>query len=318
MRRNASRPILPLPDVLVTVHARAQRRLRIVDMHDGDATRGPRCDRDRQWFATTRPQCDVVAGFKRMRRIHANAQRQIRRRSRMARNSSNREPTAEPIPAVFSSSTLSPPKTEVPRAACRNPCATARPPPRESAARRPRMHHQTIRAERQRANHLIVKCLDRPRPHHRIGRRQIDQVIGVDDQRAERQFRAPRAKSLPRPPPRCATRRAATCADWPKKSAARCSPAFERIPATPEGPRRWRCECRRVCCRRASAQVQAPVRVPAGIRPRRHTRVHELAVRRPCVSKRWVNVHSIGCATVPQTRIKKLRPPVRLLRDRTA
>ena len=56
------------------------------------------------------------------------------------------------------------------------------------------MHDKVISAQRDRAYDFIVICLDRADTHHRIGCRQIDQVIGVDDQRAEAEFGALGAK----------------------------------------------------------------------------------------------------------------------------
>ncbi len=56
------------------------------------------------------------------------------------------------------------------------------------------MHDEVISAQRDRAHDFIVICLNRAHAHHRIGCRQIDQVIGVDDQRAEAEFGALGAK----------------------------------------------------------------------------------------------------------------------------
>ncbi len=98
---------------------------------------------------------------------------------------------------------------------------------------RTRMHHQKIGAQSSARTHLVVKCLDRTDAHHRIGGRQIDQIIGVDDQRAEAQRRA-LGPELRRIDFRNASiRRAATCADWRKKSAVRCSRASQAISSAP-------------------------------------------------------------------------------------
>jgi len=56
------------------------------------------------------------------------------------------------------------------------------------------MHNQIIRTQRDPAHDFVVKRLDRPNAHHWIGSPQIDQVIGMDDQRAEAKFGAPGAK----------------------------------------------------------------------------------------------------------------------------
>ncbi len=52
------------------------------------------------------------------------------------------------------------------------------------------MHDEVIGAQRDSAYDFIVICLNRADAHDRIGCRQIDQVIGVDDQRPEAEFGA--------------------------------------------------------------------------------------------------------------------------------
>jgi hypothetical protein len=60
---------------------------------------------------------------------------------------------------------------------------------------RTRMRDEKIRAQRYRANQLIMKRLDRPRAHHSFGRRQIDQVVVMNNEWPEAQLRAARPKS---------------------------------------------------------------------------------------------------------------------------
>ncbi len=54
------------------------------------------------------------------------------------------------------------------------------------------MRNQKIRAQRYRANKFIMKRLNGTRAHHAIRRRQIDQVIVVDDQRPQAKLGAAR------------------------------------------------------------------------------------------------------------------------------
>src|SRR5712671_6980303 len=56
------------------------------------------------------------------------------------------------------------------------------------------MQNDEIGAEGDAANEFIVKCLNRAGTQHGLLRGQIDQVIGVDDQRAEAESFAARAK----------------------------------------------------------------------------------------------------------------------------
>ncbi len=83
----------------------------------------------------------------------------------------------------------------MPRAACRMPCAMSamawlRSPPKPRA----RVRHQKIRAQRHGAHQFVVKRLNRSRAHHPVGRRQIDQIIVMDDHRTQAQLGAARPK----------------------------------------------------------------------------------------------------------------------------
>src|ERR1700722_2803465 len=55
-----------------------------------------------------------------------------------------------------------------------------------------RMGNEEIRAERYRADQFIMKRLDRPRAHHSIRTREIDQIIVVNDERSEAKLRPAR------------------------------------------------------------------------------------------------------------------------------
>src|SRR5580700_10578103 len=54
------------------------------------------------------------------------------------------------------------------------------------------MRNEEIRAQRYCADQLIMKRLDRPRAHHTIGRRKIDQIVVVNDERSEAKLRSAR------------------------------------------------------------------------------------------------------------------------------
>ena len=58
-----------------------------------------------------------------------------------------------------------------------------------------RMDHEIVRAESERSHNFLMECLHGARAQHGIGRRQIDQVVSVDDERTERQFFAAVAES---------------------------------------------------------------------------------------------------------------------------
>ena len=74
------------------------------------------------------------------------------------------------------------------------------------------MRHKKIRAQRHRANQLVMKRLNRPRAHHPVRRGQVNQVIIVNDHRPKPEFLAARAepcrvhlgnaRASPRPHPR--------------------------------------------------------------------------------------------------------------------
>ena len=214
MREDAAKRLeanLAAPDVLVPVHARTQRRLRVIDVQDGDALAAPRCDRGQRWFAPAQPRCEsrsrpqMRAPYPGKRPAAAPA---LGREWLATPRSAS--PPPNPFPPCSRAARASRPRVGCavrsqqrrhPRNECLARLAAVLARPRESPLperRRPptRMHHQKIRAERQRANHLIVKRLNRPRPQDGIGRCQIHQIIRVDDQRPQPQFRAPRAKSL--------------------------------------------------------------------------------------------------------------------------
>src|SRR5256885_13987197 len=56
------------------------------------------------------------------------------------------------------------------------------------------MNDQEIRAERDATNEFVMKRLNRARSEHGLRRSQIDQVIRVNNERAEAKLRAPCAK----------------------------------------------------------------------------------------------------------------------------
>src|SRR6266404_5191569 len=57
------------------------------------------------------------------------------------------------------------------------------------------MDNHKLGAERDTANELVVKRLDRAGAEHGLLRGEVDQIVGVDDQRAEAEFLAARAES---------------------------------------------------------------------------------------------------------------------------
>ena len=58
------------------------------------------------------------------------------------------------------------------------------------------MHHQEVGTQRHGTDNFIMEGLNRARLQHALRRRQIDQIICVNHQRAEFQFITPRAKRL--------------------------------------------------------------------------------------------------------------------------
>ena len=57
------------------------------------------------------------------------------------------------------------------------------------------MDHEEIGVQSYGANQFIVKSLDRASTQHRLRCRQIDQIIGVNDERTKTQFLSSGAKS---------------------------------------------------------------------------------------------------------------------------
>ena len=118
-----------------------------------------------------------------------------RHASRIACSSSNVEPIEFPAPRYFPEefadrpvSIRAPPASGLARSRDRR-LARCRP-------GRSRMHHQKIRAQRERPHDLLMKRLHRPRPQHGIRRSQIDQIIVVNHQRPKPKFLAPLAEAL--------------------------------------------------------------------------------------------------------------------------
>ena len=100
-------------DVGVPVDARAERRLRIVGVNQRGHSRGPSTSAALR-MVPRRPERrgDIEAGGQQMASVQTIADGHAvegSARSRMARSSSNRLPRLAPQPAVFSSSTVTPP-----------------------------------------------------------------------------------------------------------------------------------------------------------------------------------------------------------------
>ena len=75
------------------------------------------------------------------------------------------------------------------------------------------VHHYKIRPQGQSTYQFIVKRLNRSRPQHRLRRCQINQVVGVNHERAESEFAATIAETdawLDRADPPAALRRLVT------------------------------------------------------------------------------------------------------------
>ena len=282
MRRNASRPILPRP--MCSCRSTREPNGVFESFTCSTATRAEphgaieRGDRLRQ----PRFGVNLVAGLEGVRRVEANAQRQLRRgvddglqllearADRRAharrvfqqqrasgsradrRTRSHRRIAARGLPHGLA------PRREC--ACCRSLAAPAFPqqiPDAPPENPRPAPRREPSRRETPESTATRITGSER---------RQIDQVIRVDDQRAQPQFRALGAKLGGVDLRDARARRAATCAGWRRKSAARCSPASRRSRASRQSRRQWKCECRCERCRRARPEPAARARVRGGIR----------------------------------------------------
>ena len=207
MRQDAAERVeadVTLADMLVTIDARTEMRLRIVDMNDHHAIKAHGCVKR---FDRLRQTClgrDVVARCEGVRRVNANSHGHILNRIEngtqvLEARAERRAHAGSVLNQDAQAAALQTVEVAVPKANAARSLMNCLPHGARglrgvAATRRSRMNHQIIRAEVGGTHHLVVKCLNRPHAHHRLGRCQIDQIIGVNDQRAQTQLGATSAE----------------------------------------------------------------------------------------------------------------------------
>ena len=192
--------------------------------------------------------------------------------SRIAFNSSNREPSVLPWPAVFSSRI---------RRLAKFQSSGGLPQPlrnrRDGRCRHwppghcPGESQDNPRPAPVALHDFLMKRLHRTRAQDWIRRSEVDQIIAVDHQRPELQFRAPLRESAPRPSRRSSTFHGPTSGGSTKISAARWRPAHAQFRARRQYRLRWRCEFRCGCCHLSRREFQVAGAVPDDTRRRRRT-----------------------------------------------
>lgn len=212
---------LSASDMLVPIDARTKRRLRVIHVQHKYAIQPHAAiHRDKRRLEPLF-RSDVVSGLERVRRVETNSHWQVR--SLVQDRFDLLKPSAHGgthSGSVFDKNAQFAKFHALRRLphAIRNIGNGLCPVSSKSGTR---MRNQKISAQRNRADQFIVKCLDRPRSHHAVRRRQVDQIIVVDDQRSEAKLRTASPK------PSCVRSGNARAPTWPHSRA--CGKNLQRV-----------------------------------------------------------------------------------------
>ena len=174
-------PNLSLADMFVSIHAPAQRNLRIIHMKHRHILQPNRALNQFQRRLQTALAPNVISRRKQMRRVQTSPHFQpSQRRNNLAHFLQSRPKGRSHPRRILHQNPHRARRQTFSRLLDRfnrHSHTLLRP----GISVRPRMYNQKVRTQRHSPYQLVVKRLNRPRAQHRLRRRQINQVIRMND-----------------------------------------------------------------------------------------------------------------------------------------